>query len=75
MVPVQAQSELPSLVKRFRAASGRFAGLVLGSAAGYIGSVSVERLKAKGEPVVVLDDLGCGHRESCSTAREGSVKR
>jgi len=37
--------------------------LVTGGA-GYIGSVSVERLKAKGEPVVVLDDLACGHRES-----------
>jgi UDP-glucose 4-epimerase len=31
---------------------------------GYIGSVTVERLRAKGERVVVLDDLARGHRES-----------
>ncbi|MGA9998514.1 MAG: UDP-glucose 4-epimerase GalE [Candidatus Acidiferrales bacterium] len=37
--------------------------LVTGGA-GYIGSVTVERLKAKGERVVVLDDLVYGHRES-----------
>ena len=37
--------------------------LVTGGA-GYIGSVSVERSNAKGEPVVVLDDLACAHRES-----------
>lgn len=35
--------------------------LVTGGA-GYIGSVTVERLKAKGEQVVVLDDLERGHR-------------
>jgi len=35
--------------------------LVTGGA-GYIGSVTVERLRAKGEPVVVLDDLARGHR-------------
>ena len=35
--------------------------LVTGGA-GYIGSVTVERLRAKGEHVVVLDDLGRGHR-------------
>ena len=35
--------------------------LVTGGA-GYIGSVTVERLRAKGEQVVVLDDLGRGHR-------------
>ena len=29
---------------------------------GYIGSVTVERLRAKGEQVVVLDDLERGHR-------------
>jgi UDP-glucose 4-epimerase len=34
--------------------------LVTGGA-GYIGSVTVERLRAKGEQVVVLDDLGRGH--------------
>lgn len=37
--------------------------LVTGGA-GYIGSVTVERLTAKGERVVVLDDLVYGHRES-----------
>jgi UDP-glucose 4-epimerase len=31
---------------------------------GYIGSVTVERLRAKGQDVVVLDDLARGHRES-----------
>jgi len=35
--------------------------LVTGGA-GYIGSVTVERLRAKGEQVVVLDDLARGHR-------------
>lgn len=35
--------------------------LVTGGA-GYIGSVTVERLQAKGEHVVVLDDLARGHR-------------
>lgn len=35
--------------------------LVTGGA-GYIGSVTVERLRAKGEQVVVLDDLVRGHR-------------
>jgi len=35
--------------------------LVTGGA-GYIGSVTVERLRAKGEQVVVLDDLTRGHR-------------
>ena len=29
---------------------------------GYIGSVTVERLLAEGEQVVVLDDLAHGHR-------------
>jgi UDP-glucose 4-epimerase len=29
---------------------------------GYIGSVTIERLLARGEPVVVLDDLAGGHR-------------
>jgi len=37
--------------------------LVTGGA-GYIGSVTVEQLKAKGEGIVVLDDLTCGHLES-----------
>lgn len=37
--------------------------LVTGGA-GYIGSVTVELLRAKGETVVVLDDLFRGHRES-----------
>jgi len=37
--------------------------LVTGGA-GYIGSVTVERLRAKGEQVVVLDDLVRGHSEA-----------
>ena len=37
--------------------------LVTGGA-GYIGSVTVERLRAKGEEVVVLDDLVRGHKEA-----------
>jgi UDP-glucose 4-epimerase len=37
--------------------------LVTGGA-GYIGSVTVERLRAKGEHVVVLDNLGRGHRSA-----------
>jgi UDP-glucose 4-epimerase len=37
--------------------------LVTGGA-GYIGSVTVERLRAKGESIVVLDDLFRGHRAS-----------
>lgn len=35
--------------------------LVTGGA-GYIGSVTVERLRANGEQVVVLDDFVHGHR-------------
>ena len=41
--------------------------LVTGGA-GYIGSVTVERLQAKGERVVVLDDLARGHRDSLDAA-------
>ena len=37
--------------------------LVTGGAE-YIGSVTVERLRAKGEQVVVLDDLFRGHRSA-----------
>jgi UDP-glucose 4-epimerase len=37
--------------------------LVTGGA-GYIGGVTVDSLRAKGEQVVVLDDLARGHRES-----------
>lgn len=41
--------------------------LVTGGA-GYIGSVTVERLTNKGESVVVLDELTHGHRESFAAA-------
>jgi UDP-glucose 4-epimerase len=34
---------------------------------GYIGSVTIERLLARGEQVVVLDDLAHGHREALPT--------
>ena len=37
--------------------------LVTGGA-GYIGSVTVERLTKNGEGIVVLDDLSFGHREA-----------
>src|ERR1700722_5655252 len=37
--------------------------LVTGGA-GYIGSVTVERLTKNGESIVVLDDLACGHLEA-----------
>jgi UDP-glucose 4-epimerase len=37
--------------------------LVTGGA-GYIGSVTADQLRAKGEAVVVLDDLGRGHRSA-----------
>lgn len=36
--------------------------ILVAGGAGYIGSVTVERLRAKGEQVVVLDDLRRGHR-------------
>ena len=36
--------------------------ILITGGAGYIGSVTVERLLAKGEQVVVLDDLAHGHR-------------
>lgn len=42
--------------------------LVTGGA-GYIGSVTVELLRAKGETLVVLDDLFRGHRESLRPAQ------
>ena len=42
--------------------------LVTGGA-GYVGSVSVERLVEAGHEVVVLDDLTTGHRESVPPTR------
>ncbi|HKS81583.1 MAG TPA: UDP-glucose 4-epimerase GalE [Candidatus Acidoferrales bacterium] len=41
--------------------------LVTGGA-GYIGSVTAERLRAKGEQIVILDDLFRGHREALDPA-------
>lgn len=38
--------------------------ILVTGAAGYIGSVTVERLHAAGQSVVVLDDLGRGHRQA-----------
>lgn len=38
--------------------------ILVSGGAGYIGSVTVELLRAKGEAVVVLDDLFRGHREA-----------
>src|SRR5580693_6585435 len=38
--------------------------ILMTGGAGYIGSVTVERLTKKGKCVVVLDDLSLGHRES-----------
>ncbi|MCU1288022.1 MAG: UDP-galactose 4-epimerase [Acidobacteria bacterium] len=49
--------------------------LVTGGA-GYIGSVTVERLRAKGEQVVVLDNLSRGHRSAVDESvpfYEGSI--
>jgi UDP-glucose 4-epimerase len=44
--------------------------------AGYIGSVTTELLRARGEPVVVLDNLSRGHRDAVAsevTFYEGNV--
>jgi UDP-glucose 4-epimerase len=41
--------------------------ILITGGAGYIGSVTVERLRAKGEQVVVLDDLERGHRDALAT--------
>ena len=38
--------------------------ILITGGAGYIGSVTVDRLRAMGEEVVVLDDLGRGHRSA-----------
>ena len=37
-------------------------GVLVTGGAGYIGSVTVEALRAEGEPAVILDDLSNGHR-------------
>ena len=49
-------------------ARGSMRVLVTGGA-GYVGSVSVERLLDAGHDVVVLDDLSTGHREAVPAAR------
>src|ERR1700687_1178215 len=41
-----------------------FMAILVTGGAGYIGSVTVERLRARGEQVVVLDDLVRGHRSA-----------
>ncbi len=38
--------------------------ILVAGGAGYIGSAFVERLRAEGEAVVVLDDLSTGHRDA-----------
>jgi UDP-glucose 4-epimerase len=48
---------------RYPATVERSAILVTGGA-GYVGSVTVEHLVARGTPVVVLDDLSTGHRKA-----------
>jgi UDP-glucose 4-epimerase len=42
--------------------------ILVSGGAGYVGSVSVERLLAAGHEVVVLDDLSTGHRAAVSGA-------
>jgi len=42
--------------------------ILITGGAGYIGSVTVERLWAQGSPIVVLDDLARGHREALDPA-------
>jgi UDP-glucose 4-epimerase len=41
--------------------------ILITGGAGYIGSVTVERLLARGEQIVVLDDLARGHRAALPT--------
>lgn len=43
-------------------------GILVTGGAGYIGSVTLEALRAAGESVVVLDDLSNGHREAVDPA-------
>lgn len=42
--------------------------VLVSGGAGYIGSVTVEQLRAAGERVVVIDDLSRGHREAVDPA-------
>src|SRR5271154_3907038 len=46
---------------------GRKMTILVTGGAGYIGSVTVERLRARGEQVVVLDDFVRGHRAALDT--------
>ena len=43
--------------------------ILITGGAGYVGSVSVERLLVAGHEVVVLDDLSTGHRTAADGAR------
>ena len=43
--------------------------ILVSGGAGYVGSISVERLVAAGHDVVVLDDLSTGHRAAVAGAR------
>jgi UDP-glucose 4-epimerase len=44
--------------------TGEHMAVLVTGGAGYIGSVTVELLRSRGERVVVLDNLSCGHRQA-----------
>ena len=45
--------------------------ILITGGAGYIGSVTTELLRARGEPVVVLDNLSRGHHDSVAGPARG----